>query len=66
MVGVWVDVDVVEVGPRGTCVSDIFVNENENENYCAFVHENENENFLKNENRIRTKINLSERIEINY
>jgi hypothetical protein len=48
--------------------SDIFVNENENENenYCAFVHENENENFLKNENRIRTKINLSERIEINY
>jgi hypothetical protein len=43
-------------------------NENENENYCAFVHENENENenFLKNENRIRTKINLSERIEINY
>jgi hypothetical protein len=46
--------------------SDIFVNENENgnENYCAFV--NENENFLKNENRIRTKINLSERIEINY
>jgi hypothetical protein len=50
------------------CCSDIFVNENENENenYCAFVHENENENFLKNENRIRTKINLSERIEINY
>jgi hypothetical protein len=50
------------------CGSDIFVNENENENenYCAFVHENENENFLKNENRIRTKINLSERIEINY
>ena len=48
--------------------SDIFVNENEyeNENYCAFVHENENEIFLKNENRIRTKINLSERIEINY
>jgi hypothetical protein len=31
-----------------------------------FVNENENENFLKNENRIRTKINLSERIEINY
>jgi hypothetical protein len=26
-------------------ISDIFVNENENENYCAFVHENENENF---------------------
>jgi hypothetical protein len=49
-----------------TTRSDIFVNENENENYCAFVHENEDENFLKNENRIRTKINLSERIEINY
>jgi hypothetical protein len=43
--------------------SDIFVNENENENenYCVFVHENENENFLKNENRIRTEIKLSER-----
>jgi hypothetical protein len=56
--------------PCPQCSSDIFVNENENENenYCAFVHENENEkeNFLKNENRIGTKINLSERIEINY
>jgi hypothetical protein len=51
--------------PYQPAISDIFVNENENENYCAFVHENENENFLKNENRIRTKINLSERIEIN-
>ena len=48
--------------------SDIFMNENgnENENYCAFVHENENEHFFKNENRIRTKINSSERIEISY
>ena len=49
-----------QLGPIG---SDIFVNENENENenYCVFVHENENENFWKNENRIRTEINLSER-----
>jgi hypothetical protein len=54
-------------GKSAAGTSDIFVNESENENYCAFVHENENENenFLKNENRIRTKINLSERIEIN-
>jgi hypothetical protein len=36
--------------PSKELKSDIFVNENENENYCAFVHENENENFLKNEN----------------
>jgi hypothetical protein len=36
--------------PNEVLNSDIFVNENENENYCAFVHENENENFLKNEN----------------
>jgi hypothetical protein len=40
-------------GRKGVKNSDIFVNENENEI------------FLKNENRIRTKINLSERIEIN-
>jgi hypothetical protein len=55
---------VIAKAKQAETISDIFVNENEN--YCAFVHENENENFLKNENRIRTKINLSERIEINY
>jgi hypothetical protein len=36
--------------PNEVLNNDIFVNENENENYCAFVHENENENFRKNEN----------------
>ena len=37
-------------------------NENKNENFYNFVNENENENenYLKNENRIRTKIILWE------